>query len=144
MTEFRRVLFRSTEIINAQGDVKVIYLQSRGVVDNTYGTGAVGWQSGHTFNNLLGSDKAEFVFYNGTGTKVLDIFMDYVSSASTAMYPSGYGTLGVAGGEGSVAFGSAANVASTMTTITRALNNSPFIYAVNSPLPEGAVEPIEE
>ena len=96
------------------GDVKVTYLQSRNVVDNTYGTGAVGWPKDHKFGDLTGSDKAQFVFYNADGTKVLDVIVDYLSSSAT--YPSGYGTLGVSGGEGKVNFGSAANVVSADTT----------------------------
>src|ERR1051325_162170 len=129
----------TTQIL-PNGDVKATYLQSRSVVDNTYGSGAVGWPGGHTFSQLLGSDKAQFVFYNGAGTKVLDAYVDYISAASTSVYPSGYGTLGVTGGDGAVNFGSASNVVSVMTTITRSLNQSPafYGYTVNSPLPESS------
>jgi hypothetical protein len=122
------------------GNVDVVYRQSRSLVDNTYGTGAVGWPSGHTFNDLLGSDKAQFVFYNSAGTKVLDVYADYVSAASTSMYPSGYGTLGVTGGDGGVNYGSASSVVSVKTTITTDLNQGSAFYGykVNSPLPESS------
>jgi protocatechuate 3,4-dioxygenase beta subunit len=126
----------ATQIL-PNGDVKVTYLQSRSVNDNTYGTGVIGWPgNNHTFNQLLGSDNAQFVFYNAAGQKVLDVTADYISQS--AAYPSGYGTLGVTGGDGGVSYGSAAMVESVMTTLTRSLNQSPafYGYTVNSPLPE--------
>jgi hypothetical protein len=129
----------ATEIL-ANGDVKVTYLQSRDVVDNAYGTGsaAAGWTRTHTFQNLLGSDKAEFRFVNRNGAVVLDFFADYITAS--AGYPSGFGTLGVNGGEGDIITGNAADVLSVTTTISDTLNQSPAFYGftVNSPTPEAA------
>ncbi len=122
------------------GDVKVIYRQSRTVVDNTYGTPSVaaGWKNGHTFSDLTGSDKAQFTFYDTNGTVVLDFFADYLSASAT--FPSGYGTLGVKGGDGSMVMGSATNVLSVRTTIADNLNQSAAFYGykVNSPSPEAS------
>ena len=71
-------------------------------MDNTYGTNASsGWGTqGHKFNDLLGSDQADFQFTDGKGNVVLDFVADYVSQGSsmtlpdgtTVTYPSGYGT----------------------------------------------------
>src|SRR5262249_586692 len=104
----------------ASGDIKVTYLQNQGVNDNRYGTGATaatGWAGGHKFSDLTGSDEAEFRFTDGKGNVVLDFQVDYISQATKAVfpsgtvnYPSGYGTLGVTGGDGKVITGSAANV----------------------------------
>ena len=91
------------------GDYVVTFNQSLGIVDNTYGTNASsGWGTqGHSFNDLLGSDGADFQFTDSKGNVVLDFLADYVSQGSsltlggtTVSYPSGYGTLGL-GGDGS-------------------------------------------
>jgi hypothetical protein len=116
------------------GDIKVKYVQSRNVVDNTYGTNvSSGYASGHKFSDLTGSDKAEFRFKDGKGNVVLDFFADYVTSS--ASYPSGYGTLGASGGDGSLVSGSLANIVSIHTSISDDLNQSPafYGYTLNSP-----------
>ena len=119
------------------GNIKATFIQATGVNDNTYGTNAMGWGSkGHTFNNLTGSDQATFLFKNGAGQEVLEFKEDYIS-ASTA-YPSGYGTLGVTGGDGGMLEGSASAVLFVSTSLTENLNKPPFInnlaqYTVNSP-----------
>ena len=116
------------------GDVKVTYVQSRNVVDNTYGVNAVGYK--HNFSDLVGSDKAEFVFTNGDGQKVLDFYADYITQDSSQ--PSGYGTKGVTGGDGKMILGLAANVLSVNTSLSDNLNLRGFSpgYTVNSPAPE--------
>src|SRR5262249_45217210 len=119
----------------ASGDIKVTYLQNQGVNDNRYGTGAnaaTGWPGGHKFSDLTGSDEAEFKFTNGAGTVVLDFQVDYISQAASATfpsgtvsYPSGYGTLGVNGGDGKLITGSAANVLFASTSLTTNLITYP-------------------
>src|SRR4029078_1753290 len=86
----------------APNTTKITYTQSLAVNDNSYGTGTdATWAGkGHTFSNLLGSDKGEFVLKNGNGQVVNDFFLDYISAKSGT--PSGYGSLGVAGGDGSL------------------------------------------
>ncbi len=115
------------------GDVKVRYLQSRNVVDNTYGVNSVGYPKHHNFGDLLGSDKAQFRFRDGAGSVVLEFIADYISSSSA--YPSGYGTLGVAGGDGKMVVGSSANVVSVETSITESLNQSPAFYGFTTDSP---------
>jgi hypothetical protein len=125
----------------ANNDIKVTYRQSLNLVDNTYGTGtSPDWNRNHSFNDFLGSDKAQFVFSNGAGAKVLDVDIDYISASSS--FPSGYGTLGASGGDGQVNFGSASSLASFTTTMTTNLNQSPAFYGyttnsppINPPLP---------
>lgn len=113
--------FMNPEVL-PNGDLLLYFEQSTGVNDNSYGTNVVGWGAkSHTFNNLVGSDKAQFVFYNGLGAKVLDIIVDYISVKAGT--PSGYGTLGVSGGEGNVQFGSAAHVLEVKTSLDYNLNN---------------------
>ena len=69
----------------ASGDVSVLFIQPKTLVDNTYGDNSIGWgpaaPSGkrHNFKDLLGSDKAQFVFTDGSGNAVLDVTMDYIS-----------------------------------------------------------------
>jgi uncharacterized repeat protein (TIGR01451 family) len=130
------------------GDVKVTFRQTTNLVDNTYGTNAsAGWTQGHKFSDLTGSDEAEFLLYDGKGNEVLDFDFDYISQSSS--YPSGYGTLGVTGGDGKLNFGSAAwvlgvlspatlsdgTVVRSTTTITTDLNQSSafYGYTTNSP-----------
>ena len=116
------------------GDTQVKYVQSRNVVDNTYGANvSPGYPKGHTFSNLTGSDKAEFRFRDANGNLVLDFFADYLTASSS--YPSGYGTLGASGGDGKLVSGSLANIVSIHTSISDTLNQAPSFYGfvVDSP-----------
>ena len=117
------------------GDIQVTYVQQN-VNDNRYGTGATaatGWSRSQSFNNLVGSDKAQFQFADSKGNVVLDFYVDYISASST--FPSGYGSLGVNGGEGKMNVGSAANILSATTSLSENLKKSQFQtgYLVNSP-----------
>jgi hypothetical protein len=123
------------------------YIQSESVNDNRYGVDAhalVGWvNTGHSFNDLVGSDKCEFRFKNGGGATVLDFYSDYISSASSATfaggtitYPTGYGTLGPNGGDGSLVSGSLSNVVSVHTSLSDNLKLPQFFaskFRTNSP-----------
>jgi hypothetical protein len=127
----------STSIL-PNGDVQVSFVQ--GFNDNTYGTSSdPRWGSkGHTLNDLIGSDKAEFKFTDSKGNVVLDFDVDYISKTSgpnapatiasglTVSYPSGYGTLGVLGGDGKLISGDSSNIKYIDTTLTDDLNNPLF------------------
>ena len=114
-------------------------------VDNTYGTNAIGWPAkgkgkgmagpggmkptagpaqnmmqAHSFMDLVGSDHAEFKLTDAHGLLVLSFDADYISPDASA--PSGYATLGVAGGEGKMLHGSAHDIAAVSTSLDRDLN----------------------
>ena len=118
------------------GDLRAIFTLSRDINDNAYGTGAVpaGWSS-HKFGDLTGSDRAQFAFLNANGTVVWQADVDYISASGT--FPSGYGTLGVTGGEGDMIIGNAAHLLAVTTSLTENLNNPPWLgnpsVLVNSP-----------
>lgn len=117
----------------ANGDIKVTYVQDFGINDNTYGTGCVGWPgSNHTFNHLVGSDKLEFRFFDKNGNVAIDFYVDCISAGASVTipgtgqvinYPSGYGTKGPFGGDGSMVAGNPNNIVSFSTSITENLNN---------------------
>ena len=129
-----------TDLVDVDGDgaddLRVRFVTSMSVNDNVYGTSSPtsGWTKTHTFNNLVGSDKAVFEVRNAANTLVYAFAMDYVSASN--LYPSGWGTLGVSGGEGRWTFGNQANVVDFVTSITTNLNQSPAYYnmTVNSPI----------
>lgn len=86
---------------DAAGNVFVAFVQPLSINDNTYGANAIGWGSKkHSFSDLTGSDKAQFNFTNGAGQMFI-YTLDYISQSKTT--PSGYASLGVTGGDGSVA-----------------------------------------
>lgn len=92
-------------------------------VDNTYGTGSIGWNPNrpHTFNkDLTGSDHTELLLTDATGATIINFKLDYVSADTTQ--PCGYGTLGVSGGDGDVISGDASKILAKSTSISRNLN----------------------
>jgi hypothetical protein len=121
----------------SSGDIQVKYVQQN-VNDNRYGTGATaatGWSRTQNFSNLTGSDKAEFKFTDGKGNIVLDFFVDYITASNS--FPSGYGSLGPFGGDGSWVTGNQAYLLSYTSSLAENFNKtgSPFKtgYFINSP-----------
>jgi hypothetical protein len=109
--------------IDVNGDVHIRYDQNTGLNDNSYGTGAIGWTNGHSFGNLTGSDKAEFILTDGLGTKVLDFFQDYITLQNAAPFtPSHYASLGATGGDGSLVTGNSAWVMNPDSSLAKNLN----------------------
>ena len=107
------------------GNIKVTFIQSTNINDNTYGTNSAGWGTlTHTFNHLIGADRVNFEFRNGADAVVLDFDMDYISGSLT--HPSGYGTQGATGGDGSMNVGNPAHVLFVSTSLTENLNKAPF------------------
>ena len=122
----------TTSEILASGDVKVTFLQDLGISDNTYGTGAVGWNGGHKFGNLIENEKLEFRLFDRAGKVVIDLYVDTISVGTGAKlsngsllrsYPTGNGTLGPFGGDGRMVSGNPAHVLDYSTSITTNLNN---------------------
>ena len=104
---------------------------SKGFVDNTYGTNAIGWPSGHTFGQLDGSDRIRMSLYNGAGTKSLEFELDYIDSDPSA--PSGYSSLGIWGGEGDMLFGNPSYVLDATSSLDVNLNTFGYNLTTNSP-----------
>jgi hypothetical protein len=100
-------------------------------VDNTYGTGAIGWSKGHTFSNLTGSDKLQLALFDKGGAKKMEFEVDYISASTLA--PSGYKCLGVTGGDGSMILGSASQIYSAETSLDRNMNKFGYVLLTNSP-----------
>ncbi len=96
-------------------------------VDNTYGSNAIGWPSGHSFGNLTGSDHAQFQGLDANGALVLDLKLDYLTSTNVApVPPSGYASLGVTGGEGQVNTGNEADITAWGTSLDYNLNDTGY------------------
>jgi hypothetical protein len=139
----------SGQIITQQasdGNIQVTFNQSTSVNDNTYGVNSVGWQPKrpHTFKDLLNSDQATFSFTDSANKEILRFQLDYLAATTqavfpsgTVQYPSGYGTLGVKGGDGKMLKGDANSVLFATTSLTTNLNQSPDYYKVivDSPAP---------
>ncbi|WP_437636541.1 hypothetical protein [Sorangium sp. So ce854] len=140
---------RVVEIAEGEELVHVRLTLNPAFVDNTYGETAIGWggggdqpgdgpkpkpkgHKGHTFKDLVGSDKAQFQMTDGTGELVLDFFVDYISADEAK--PSGYGSLGVVGGEGKMLLGDASAIVAATTSLDRDLNACGYgAYTVDSP-----------
>ncbi|HEX4446985.1 MAG TPA: hypothetical protein VH044_09620 [Polyangiaceae bacterium] len=95
---------------------------------------------GHTFNDLVGSDHAEFDLSDASGATALSFDLDYVSSDSSAL--SGYATLGVNGGDGKMLTGAASAIAYASTSLDRDLNACGYeSYTTNSPATDSSYTP---
>ncbi|HEY2807134.1 MAG TPA: SdrD B-like domain-containing protein [Gemmatimonadales bacterium] len=108
---------------SAGGDLLIKYDQFPAPNDNSYGVNAIGWTTGahgHTFSDLVGSDHAGFQLVDGSGTVQLSFNADYISASSSA--PSGYASLGVTGGDGSMLVGTASGITTT-SSLANNLNN---------------------
>lgn len=131
-----------TSQVLTSGDIRISYRQSTGVNDNTYGTGAAAdWPNGHKFGDLTGSDHVGFELKDANGQTVLKFYMDYLTAAATQdpydSYPaySGYRSLGVTGGDGSMLIGSATNLYDFDSTLELDLNRPGYTAViVNSPV----------
>lgn len=148
---------RVVEIAENEELVHVRLTLNPAFVDNTYGATAVGWggdaqpgdgpkpkgPKGHKFKDLVGSDRAQFQLTNGRGELVLDFFVDYLSVDETK--PSGYGSLGVLGGDGKMLLGDASAVVAATTSLDRDLNACGYsTYVVDSPETDEAYTPNPE
>ncbi len=95
---------------------------------------------GHTFDDLVGSDHAEFDLSDAAGATALSFDLDYISSDSSAL--SGYATLGVAGGDGKMLSGDASAIVYASTSLDRDLNACGYsTYTTNSPATDSSYTP---
>ncbi|MBI5858505.1 MAG: carboxypeptidase regulatory-like domain-containing protein [Sphingobacteriales bacterium] len=129
--------------VNANSQTVTIRVTfSKAFVDNTYGTGAIGWPSGHTFGNLTGSDHLQWSLKNGNGTEVLKFKQDYISANGSGYnYPSGYGTLGFSGDGGTPNPGLATDVLSFRTSLSTNFNDYGYVLTTNSPATNATYTP---
>src|SRR5262249_24405482 len=118
-----------TTTVDANGDVTVRFSEGTDINDNSYGTNIVNWPVSHSFSNLTGSDKAQFVFKDANGNVVFDFYLDYISTQTGT--PSGYASLGVLGGDGHVNLGQAGWVLSWQTSLATNLNETGYCVAGN-------------
>jgi hypothetical protein len=96
--------------------------------------------NGHSFMDLLGSDHAEFIVTDRDGKLVMQFKLDYVSEDPSR--PSGYGSLGVLGGDGKMIAGDPDDVVQWMTSIDRNLNERGYAsYTADSPATDAAYTP---
>jgi hypothetical protein len=104
-------------------------------VDNTYGKNSIGWphRRGHTFDrDLTKSDHAEILMTDATGKVAVQFKLDYISPDPSQ--PSGWGSLGVKGGDGGMITGQAAWILQWNTSLSRNLNERGYAsYTVDSP-----------
>ena len=101
-------------------------------VDNTYGTTASGWGlKGHKFTDMLSSEFLQMTLNDNNGFKRMEFKIDYLS-ASTSV-PSGFKTLGVTGGDGSMIVGNLNDIVSVKTSLDENLNTNGYWLPVHSP-----------
>lgn len=102
-------------------------------VDNTYGDGSMGWgNKGHAFSKFVSSDHAQILLFDRNDELAMDFRIDYISGLVSA--PSGYASLGVAGGDGELKTGEMSTVLATSTSIDRNLNERGYVtYTEHSP-----------
>lgn len=135
------VVYGNYEIGELDG-VDAVYVRfafTERFVDNTYGANtAEDWPRGHSFNDLVESDKAAITMTDANGDVVLQFTLDYVSVSPDA--PSGYACLGVLGGEGSMEVGDPSAVLRAVTSIDRNLNQRGCVFLDDSPTPDQCPE----
>jgi hypothetical protein len=107
----------------ANGDMKITFLQDEDLIDTTYGLKCSGgWQrqGGNTLSQSLGANYAEFSFTDGRGNTVLDFQADYLSANSRA--PSGLASAGIHHAPNGLLRGDSSGIASISTSLSDNLN----------------------
>ena len=102
----------------AGGDLVVAFTLPKTLVDNSYGTTAIGWGGkDHKFQELVGSDDGqfafEFVLSGTTGTTLFDVTMDYLHEDKTKGYVGGV----TDGKEFKVTVGEATDIVASSTSL---------------------------
>lgn len=108
--------------------------------DNTYGDNAVGWEDGHDFDELVGSDHANIVMSNAAGEVVLDFDLDYIEDDDDA--PSGFRSGGVWEKNGKMHEGEEEWILAANSSLSRNLNERGYgQYIEDSPATDEAYTP---
>lgn len=131
------------KIVTAVSDdaVDIALIFNPNFVDNTYGTGKIGWNK-HTFEQLVKSDHVALSVRNGDGTEVFAGKIDLISMSPDA--PSGYATLGPYGGDGELTVGSKEYLQSFGTSMDDNLNYYGYKLLENSPPTDSVYTPHPE
>ncbi|MDA1307874.1 MAG: Ig-like domain-containing protein [Acidobacteria bacterium] len=117
---------------NVDGTLTIRTTVSRTFNDNTYGNNQIGWPGrNHTFNHLVTSDMVQVALYDATGARRLEMKLDYISVST--QFPSGYGSLGVSGGDGGMVFGSANHVMGADSSLAKNFNQFGYVLTSDSP-----------
>ena len=96
--------------------------------------------NGHSFKDLLGSDHAELIITDRNGKLVMQFKLDYISE--DASRPSGYGSLGVLGGDGGMITGDPDDIVQWMTSLDRNFNERGYSsYTTDSPATDADYTP---
>ena len=112
---------------------------SKNFVDNTYGFSAIGWPSGHKFNDLAGSSYLQLALYDAANVKKMEFNLDYITSSNTIA--SGYKCLGVTGGQGKMILGNVSDILNTTSSLDKNLNSFGYVLTTNSPATNSSYSP---
>ncbi len=118
-----------TTSLDASGNLHISFDQFTQFNDNSYGVNAVGWggPGKHKFDQLVGSDKAEFSVANAAGNEVMHFTLDYITcDPKKVSSPSGCASLGASGGDGSLKTGQLSWLLSYDTSLAHNLNDLGF------------------
>ena len=121
------------------GNLHITYKQDKGTSDNTYGRGSSSdWGlMGHSFQSYVNStDGAQLQILDKSGNVMLDFVADYISPSSK--YRSGYGSLGVKGGDGKVYKGNVAHILRCDSSLSKNLNRQTRYFKATSDSPKAA------
>lgn len=100
-------------------------------------------KGGHTFKDLLGSDHAEFKLFTDSGDLAMHFKLDYISEGAETS--SGYGSLGVDGGDGKLIVGKPEWILGATSSLDRNLNGCGYeSYTTDSPATDENYTPSDE
>jgi hypothetical protein len=137
-------------VVGVLGGKEVMYLRlalDPGFCDNTYGVNALNWEENpprkHHFEHLTDSDHAEIHLRDGNAESLLHFAVDYLDADPSAA--SGWGSLGVWGGDGQIFIGDPVHFIDATSSLDRNLNERGYAsYTVDSPPTNENYDPAPE
>ncbi|HEY66456.1 MAG TPA: hypothetical protein G4O02_18045 [Caldilineae bacterium] len=140
-----RIQYMQVVASDGTPQLHVALILDKSFVDNTYGANSLGYYDKrgrpkqHRFRDLVGSDHAQIYFEDANGQRVLEIKIDYISPSDA--FPSGYGSLGVRGGDGSVILGDPNWILATGTSLSYNFNELGYVLTQDSPATDANYTP---
>lgn len=126
------VIEAAEEDYNGTAAIHVRLTFNPSFVDNTFGTGSVGWgNKAHKFDALVGSDHARVILLDAGDNVVFDLKLDYITADPTA--PCGFRSLGPFDGDGAVNAGDETAILAWTTSLDKNLNDRGLCLTENSP-----------